>query len=538
MNLANQPRNRFMKKLELSRRDFVRTSAAIGFAGVGSALLAESDDQQVTDIGSRRELFIDDALIGRIAGSARQGMHHPTPHEIVLVHDEPWEGTGSGYHSVFQDGDLYRMYYKAWHLEVSQGKLDTGRHPLFCCYAESDDGVNWRKPNLGLHEFQGSKANNIVMTSGPIGPLNVDAGHPAVFKDENPGAANDARYKAIFRSSKPNGLLPFKSADGLHWSPMTDQPILSGLGAFDSQNLAFWDPTIGKYRAYWRIFTAGVTSDEEWKPAGLRAIRTATSDDLIDWGPHSDLIYEDSPHEQLYTNQIKPYHRAPHILLGFPTRYIDRGWSESMRALPEHEHRKLRASSTQRYGTALTDALLMASRDGVKFKRWNEAFLTPGIERSGTWHYGQQYIAWHVVETKSALAGAPNELSLYSCENYWTGNSSELRRYSLRLDGFVSVRAGAKGGELVSRPIKFAGSKLSINFATSAAGSVRIELQDGAGQSIPGFSLEDCPPIFGDTVDRSVAWKSGSDVSKLAGQAVRLRFELQDADLYSYQFVV
>ena len=48
----------------------------------------------------------------------------------------------------------------------------------------------------------------------------------------------------------------------------------------------------------------------------------------------------------------------------------------------------------------------MASRDGVKFKRWNEAFLRPRHRAGpGAWHYGHQYIAWHVVETKSALAG-------------------------------------------------------------------------------------------------------------------------------------
>ena len=105
--------------------------------------------------------------------------------------------------SIFRDGNVYRMYYKAWHLEASRGKLSTSRHPLFCCYAESDDGIKWRKPNLGLHEFQGSKNNNIVMLSRPVGALNVDAGHPAVFKDANPKAADNATYKAIVRSSKP-----------------------------------------------------------------------------------------------------------------------------------------------------------------------------------------------------------------------------------------------------------------------------------------------------------------------------------------------
>ena len=179
----------------------------------------------------------------------------------------------------------------------------------------------------------------------------------------------------------------------------------------------------------------------------------------------------------------------------------------------------------------------MSSRDGLKFHRWNEAFLPPGIERTGTWNYGQQYLAWHVVQTKSLLEGAPDELSFYATESYWTGNSSQLRRYALRLDGFVSVTASMKGGELVSRPVRFNGNRLSLNFATSAAGDVRVELQDASGKPFSGFSAEECQPLFGDTIDRAVTWTSGPDVSSLQDKTVRIRFILRDADLYSYQFV-
>ncbi|MFG0333395.1 MAG: hypothetical protein ACF8TS_08550 [Maioricimonas sp. JB049] len=487
-------------------------------------------------IGDRRELFVDDALISALTGGARLRLHHPVPQELALVHDADWEGSGSGYHSIFRDGDRYRMYYKAWHLDVQPGKLHTGRHPLYCCYAESDGGIQWTKPELGLVAHKGSTANNIVLNSGPMHGLNVDAGHPAVFLDENPDAPADARYKAIVRSSKPNGLIPLKSPDGFQWSPMTDKPILSGIGAFDSQNLAFWDPTIGKYRAYWRIFTAGVTTTEQWKPAGIRAIRTATSDDLIHWAPHHDLTYVDSPPEQLYTNQVKPYHRAPHLLIGLPTRYVERPWSEAMRNLPERKHREMRSSSVERYGTAITEALLMASRDGVQFKRWNEALLRPGPERPGTWNYGHQYVGWHIVETKSSLPGAPNELSLYAGESYWTEPGSALRRYTLRLDGFVSASAPRAGGTLVTRPVVFNGSRLSLNFATAAAGRIRVGIERRDGSAVEGRGLDDCHNLFGDTVERTVVWKDGSDVSSIAGQPVRLRFELSDADLYSYRF--
>lgn len=527
----------------LTRRGLLRTSAAATLATAGTAFdglhadgarhAARAADAAAAEppleIGDRRELFVDDRLIGRLEGGARQRLHQPTPRELVLRHDAPWEGTGSGYHSVFQDGGRYRMYYKAWHLDVQQGRVRTDTHPLFCCYAESDDGIEWRKPELGLHEFQGSKANNIVLTSGLLDGLHVDAGHPAVFRDDNPAAPEAARFKALVRSSGPNGLLPFQSPDGIRFTPMTDGPILSGTGAFDSQNLAFWDPTARTYRAYWRYFTGG-----EFK--GRRDIRTATSPNLVDWAEPQDLRYVDSPPEQLYTNQIKPYHRAPHLLLGFPARYVERGWSESMRALPEREHRERRASATPRYGTALTDSVFMASRDGVLFHRWNESFLRAGPERPDTWNYGHQYIAWHLVETPSHLPGAAPEVSLYASESYWTGTGSAVRRYTLRLDGFVSIEAPQAGGLLVTRPVVFTGRALELNVATSAAGSVRVELQSPDGSPVAGHTFAEADDLYGDTVARTVTWQGQHDVHQLAGRPVRLAFRLADADLYSFRF--
>ncbi len=481
------------------------------------------------DIGSRRELFVDDTLIEKLSGQASLRLHHPTPREIAMVHDASWEGSTSGYHTVFKDGGIYRMYHRGSHIEVSQGKINSGKHPQFYCYAESKDGIHWTKPELGIVEFNGSKKNNIILQG--LGTHNF-----APFKDTNPDCPPESRYKALGGVKSEGGLFAFQSADAIHWMLTSDKPVITN-GAFDSQNLAFYDTTIGKYRAYWRIFTAGVTTVKEWKPAGNRAIRTGVSEDFLNWTGDADLTYVDSPPEQLYTNQVAPYYRAPHILIGTPTRYIDRGWSESMRALPERKNRELRASSNQRYGTAITEGLLMASRDGVKFKRWNEAFLRPGIGRNGSWQYGQGYIAENVVETKSTLPGAPNELSLYSTEGYWHGKGGTLRRYTLRLDGFVSINGTMKGGQFLTKPFQFTGSKLTMNFATSAAGSVRVSIRDYDGNSLDGYSLDDCPEHFGDTIDRVVTWKNGSDVSALAGKTVRLRFELKDADLYSIQFI-
>ncbi|MCE5345315.1 MAG: hypothetical protein LLG13_03355 [Bacteroidales bacterium] len=485
--------------------------------------------RSIIKIGSRLELFVDDYLIDHLVGDAKLHLHNPVPQEIVFVHDTPWEGSGSGYHSIFKDGDKYRMYYKAWQHEASK----TETHGINCCYAESKDGIHWTRPELGLYEFEGSKVNNIVFINGEMKGAYADGGHPAVFKDENPNVSPDAQYKALLPATKTRGLIAFKSPDGINWTPMQTTPVITD-GAFDSQNLAFWDNELGEYRAYWRYFDTG-TKENPYQ--GVRCIRTAKSKDFITWYDQANLSYVDSPNEQLYTNQIKPYYRAPHILIGFPMRYTDRGWSESMKALPELEHREWRSSKSQRYGTAITDAMFMASRDGVLFKRWNEAFLRPGIERKGTWNYGHHCLAWTIVETKSGLTGgAPNELSFYSVESYWTDTSSELRRYTLRLDGFVSAYAPMTGGEIITKPFTFTGKNLFLNFSSSAAGDIKIEIQNVNGKPVPGFTLQEAPPVFGDSIERQVPWKDGADLLKLEGKTIRLRFVLKDADLYSFRF--
>ncbi len=144
-----------MNNNDLSRREWIKYAATQSLAASASLLLGshatgeENDEQSVIDIGSRRELFIDDFLIDQLTGQAELQMNRPTPREVAIVHDAPWEGSGSGYHTVFQDGDLYRMYYRGLHLDVSQGKLNSGRHKPYYCYAESDDGIHWRKPELG-----------------------------------------------------------------------------------------------------------------------------------------------------------------------------------------------------------------------------------------------------------------------------------------------------------------------------------------------------------------------------------------------------
>jgi len=177
----------------------------------------------------------------------------------------------------------------------------------------------------------------------------------------------------------------------------------------------------------------------------------------------------------------------------------------------------------------------MSSRDGLNFKRWEEAFIRPGPERNGNWSYGDGYQCMGLFETPSDRPGAENELSFYVDENAWMPEH-QLRRWTIRIDGFVSVNAPRSGGGFITKPLVFDGKELEMNFSSSAAGSIRVEIQDADGKPIEGFTLADADETFGDTLARAATWKGKTDVSSLASKPVRLRFVMNDADLYSFKF--
>lgn len=516
----------------LTRRDWMRSTALLGVAATGytnAALTVRSQEpgsgnSEAIDIGSRRELFVDQYLIDRLDG-VRLELHRPTRREVVFRTDAPWEGNGSAYQSVFRDGDIFRMYYRGGHHVASKAYEKEKNSWETLCLAESRDGIHWTRPELDIVEFQGSTKNNLILDAKMVSEIGGSPAHTAVFKDTNPDCSDSERYKIVIVGSKPHGLYLLVSADGIHFQLKSPQPFMT-TGAFDSQNLMFWD-SVGKvYREYHRQFEHGV-----------RGIMTASSPDPSSFPKPRWLDYPGAEEQALYTNQVQPYYRAPHIFMGFPMRYNDRGWSPSMNQLPGLEERQYRAKQSPRYGTTVTDAAFMTSRDGVTFSRWGEAFIRPGPATKDTWVYGDNFIFWGMLETKSDLEGAPDDISLYATEGYWQGNSTSVRRYTLRQDGFVSVCAGGKAGSLLTKPLVFKGTRLELNFATSAVGSIRVEIQDAEGKPVEGFTLADCPEIFGDTITRVVTWNDTQDLSALSGKPVRLRFDLQDADIYSFQFV-
>ena len=244
----------------------VRSSFALSLAFAGvvcqSGLHAQAAEPEALSIGGQRQLFVDDFLVERLDGAERE-LHHPVPREIAIRYDQPWEGNVSCYITIFKDGDTYRMYYNGAHAAF-HGVLGTDRkaHAEFTCMAESADGIHWVRSVLGLVEFNGSKANNIV----PVPGRWTHCFTP--FKDASPACPPAERYKAVAFDHGSIGLYAFKSPDGIRWSMVGDQPIITE-GRFDSQNLAFYDAERACYVAYIRNSRNGV-----------RDIATATSPDF------------------------------------------------------------------------------------------------------------------------------------------------------------------------------------------------------------------------------------------------------------------
>ncbi|SIO39582.1 hypothetical protein SAMN05444166_4350 [Singulisphaera sp. GP187] len=443
------------------------------------------------EIGSRRELFVDAYLIDELNGVS-QRLHSPQ-----LAPPVDPERPNGAYATVLRDGETFRFYYRGdkdpkvtWKTHGIKAAHD-GEVTL---YAESRDAIHWTLPDLGLYEPPSFPAGNVVLMNEFLVNHNFTP-----FIDAKPGVPEREKYKALgglayqahqkeVRDERgPGGLKAFVSADGIHWTKLREQAVIPEEWGkyFDSQNYAFWSESEQLYICYFRRFIKG-----------LRGIARTTSEDFIHWTEPIEMS-ANLPGEHLYTSGTQPYFRAPQIYVATPTRFMEKRG-------------------------AATDILFMSTRGGGRYDRtFQEALIRPGLSQDH-WANRANYAAIGIHQT------GPLEMSLFV---------SGGRRYTLRLDGFASVNAPLSGGELITKPLTFAGKELELNVATSAAGMVRVEIRDAGGRPIPGFTLEDCAPIWGDAISRVVSWKpGGTDVSSLAGKVVRLRFVIEDADLFAIRF--
>lgn len=467
---------------------------------------------EAIDIGRQRELFIDRHLIDQMDG-LRLELARPVNAGPVLKFDQPWE-YASGFVSVIKDGDHYRMYYRGGR-KKPDGKYDSSSEVT--CLAESPDGIHWTKPKLGLHPAPEQKDTNIILAATE----NRITHNFSPLLDDRPGVPPEERYKAVGGkgpTGQPStGLVRYISADGVNWKPYTaaQEPLFPGY-ALDSLNVLAWVPEEQCYAIYLRTWSeGGIPSQPKFK--GIRTISRSTSKDFIHWTEPTPMTFGDTPLEHLYTNNTQPYFRAPQILIAMPFRLLP-----ARQILSDEEQTALGVSPAQFKG--LTDAVFMTSRGGNRYDRtFMESFIRPTTDK----------ITWHARDTQPSLGvvqTGEDEMSFFVV-NAYTTKAAHLNRYVLRLDGFASVHAGYTPGTLLTRPLKFQGDSLRLNYSTSAAGGITVEVIDGKGQVV-GASEE----LVGNEIDGTVKWREGFDLAKWAGQPVQLRFSMKDADLYALQF--
>ena len=249
------------------------------------------------EIGSRWELFVDEFLIGQHNGVALK-LHEPVRREVVLVTDQPWEGPTCAYFSALQDGGTVRLYYRG-----SAGASDDTNDPV-TCVVESTDGIHFTRPKLGLIEASGTKDNNVIWHG-------IESHNFSPFLDTNPAAKLDERFKALGGIKQPaktpggptGGLSAFASADGLRWHKILPEPVMTK-GAFDSQNLAFWDSVRNRYACYSRVFSNNT-----------RAIQSCHSVDFREWSTGVINRYAAGvPNEHFYTSATTPCPGAPALV--------------------------------------------------------------------------------------------------------------------------------------------------------------------------------------------------------------------------------
>ncbi len=489
-------------------------------------MLPEHTANGVVDIGSRLELFVDDYLIDHLD---RVELRLQRPQRMPL----PKSPLRGGYVTVIKDGDLYRAWYRGNVAGFVPDPWFSGHPGEITCYAESLDGHEWIFPDLGIYDIEATQPftsptvkedwhpNNVVLANLPPFSTNFSP-----FLDTREGVPENERYKAIAghpgynRDVEADGLHTFVSPDGIQWEKLSEDPAIpydmSWMHAFDSQNVAFWSEEEGLYVCYLRLWMPredvqladdiSARRGDHGGSRNLRAIGRSTSPDFINWS-EPELTYPNLPGEHLYTSQTHPYFRAPHIYLATPSRYLA-GRVREEATIP------MRGSM---------DILFMTWRAGQNnyTRLFHDAFIRPGLDPM-RWGNRANYVALNVVPT------GPTEMSI------WHTHSGH--RYVLRTDGFVAAQAGAQPGELVTKPLTFSGDALFINYSTSAAGGVRVEIQDASGAPLEGFELENCLEIIGDEIERAVRWKGDPDLDALSGQAVRLRFVLLETDLFSFQF--
>ncbi|MHC4617572.1 MAG: LamG domain-containing protein [Planctomycetota bacterium] len=435
-------------------------------------------------LGSRKHLFIDDALI-ETKSNLPLKINPPTAPQPINQY-------------FWADYCVFDHNGKV-HLVQPDGYFSCrGITELWT----SEDGLNFYTPDLGVIEYQGDTHNNFIMIGAPM--------WCTLFKDTNPNVRSEERFKLTGWVAN-RGIYLYLSPDGIRWrrNETCMLPLVSGGGCE-----TFWDDQRGRYVNF-------LKRDSSFNfpgcgGGGRRSVRFESRDAFKAWpfdilpDPYFEawpfpavtcegpVIFAPNIHGQVYRSRAIKYPWAPDAYLAFIWRYD----TDSCRQTE-----------------------LGVSRDGINWTFYSDQPLY----LAATGEYVEAMAAYGLIRRGDEI---------WQYVDYGTGSHGgghrDTKRVIQRLDGFVSLDAAEVIGTATTLPLVYEGNRLVLNAA--ATGSVRVGILNEAGEPLPGLDVNDCDPVQGDSVEHVVTWDGNSNVGGPSGNTVRLRFELQNAKLYSFQF--
>lgn len=487
------------------------------WSGALALVLAFAGAAQGADPSPRRYLFLDPAILVQTDG-AQLKTNPASRRETVIFPDQPWEKhIISFFLTVREENGKLRMWYVCrddWG-DGSQANL---------AYAESTDGIKWTKPNLGIYDYKGSRANNLV---------GVHSLEGVVFQDPNMPPAE--RYVYVSTGKPANnptgetGIYRYYSADGLRWK-RDAQPLIEA--GSDTQNVVWWDERLKEYVLIVRGWNAKPTRRKVSRltlatlkaPSGIKSEKRAVGNYLHDEIPTILICDEKDPSRtDIYNMAAQPYPVDPSWYVGFPT-FLRRsaqtdapGWRGRHTGPAEIQFVGSDDSiAWHRYDRAAYAPPGVASPD-----KKNMTFMGTGLIVRGDeiWHYGTEFESVHgdVEARKKKTDGF-------------------VVRYVQRVDGFVSLDTGNREGSARTAPVKVTGRHLLLNLDTGALGEMRVGILDRDGKAIAGFGAADCDYVQHNSTGAVVAWTGKSELSALQGREVLLEFRSARTKLYSFRF--
>jgi len=430
------------------------------------------------------------------------GAVHKDNRNPLFEEDKPWEKRFDNlYANVIYDEqeNIYKCWYNPFIIDnsakgmtLAQRKQKEYEAPndreMAICYVTSKDGIKWVKPELGLVEYRGSNANNILWRGGKgKGEYRHGPHGTGIFKDllePDP----QRRYKAFL---KGDILSVAFSADGIHWSPAIACPEADSAG--DTHNNAFWAPTLGKY--------VGIT--REWgEPFGRQVARTSSAD-FVHWSK-SEVVLEglDKEH-QTYAMPVFYYGGVYLGLVAIYNPEADRVWTE-----------------------------LTWSPDTITWHRVLPGTpLIPNSGKEGDYDWGCVYAAACPVFLK-------DEIRLYyggSDGHHGSWRNGFFCLSTLRPDGFAGyeqVEGGDnKTGSLTTKPVLVVGNSLCVSADVAPSGFVKVTVLDKDNKQLAEGEL-----VTTTVSDAKIQWKNKFSLKNLKDRESKLKFELRESKLYSFSF--